>query len=147
MTFLDTVTRQDAECFPAVAVITVEPSASAETIPYSSTEATEPLEVVHFTVLSVASAGYTVATSIVVCPSSIVTDVRSRVIDVTSTGFLFTVTTQVADLPPDDAVIVVCPSAMAFTSPLEFTVATDCFEEAHVSVLSVASAGRTVAIS
>jgi hypothetical protein len=55
-----------------------------------------------------------------------------------------TVTEQVADLLPALAVIVAEPTATAVTVPF-FTVATDSFELDQVTVLSVASAGLTVA--
>ena len=73
-----------------------------------------------------------------------VTDVGSRVMPVTGTSLALTVTEQVADLLPALAVIVAEPTATAVTVPF-FTVATDSFELDQVTVLSVASAGLTVA--
>jgi hypothetical protein len=56
-----------------------------------------------------------------------------------------TVTAQDADLPPAEAVMLAEPTAAAVTSPEGDTVATEEFEEDQVTVLSVASAGETVA--
>ena len=56
-----------------------------------------------------------------------------------------TVTGQVADLPPAVAVIVAVPSFKAFTVPL-LTVTTVWSELDHVTVLSVAKIGVTVAV-
>ena len=55
-----------------------------------------------------------------------------------------TVTSQVANLPPADAVMVAVPAARAVTVPLD-TVATDVLEDVQVTVLSVALSGSTVA--
>ena len=56
-------------------------------------------------------------------------------------------TVQLADVPPADAVMVETPSATAVTLPEPDTVATDCLEDAQVTDLSVASLGKTVALS
>ena len=64
---------------------------------------------------------------------------------VTSTTLRFTETSHLALLPPADAVIVVVPSAAAVTTPPD-TDATPEFELVHVTVLSVASEGETVAV-
>jgi len=58
-----------------------------------------------------------------------------------------TVTLQLADLPPHDAVIVAVPGPLADTFPFESTWATEEFEVDHVTVLSVAFAGAIVAVS
>ena len=71
-------------------------------------------------------------------------EVGARVMPVTGTSLALTVTEQVADLLPALAVIVAEPTATAVTVPF-FTVATDSFELDQVTVLSVASAGLTVA--
>ena len=57
-----------------------------------------------------------------------------------------TVSLQLAVLSPAFAVMVAVPSALAVTSPLLETVATAVFDEVHVTVLSVALAGETVAV-
>ena len=57
-----------------------------------------------------------------------------------------TVTAQVAETSPHFAVITACPSALAVTLPSASTVATASFDEVHVTVLSVASSGITVAV-
>lgn len=60
-----------------------------------------------------------------------------------------TVTAHLADFPPALTVTSQVPSATPRTvsvAPLALTVATDSFEEVAVTVLSVASAGATVAL-
>ena len=52
---------------------------------------------------------------------------------------------QVADFPPAVAVITVCPAESAVTVPPE-TLATAGADELHVTVLSVAFDGLTVAV-
>ena len=59
--------------------------------------------------------------------------------------FLLTVTTQVPTFPPAEAVMFEAPSAIAVTTPDLSTVATDCFEEAQITSLSVALLGVIVA--
>ena len=71
--------------------------------------------------------------------------VSLRVMEVTAITFFFTVTEQVADLPPQEAVIVAVPSLLAVMVPL-FTDATLELDEVHVTVLSVALLGLTVAV-
>ena len=68
-------------------------------------------------------------------------------IELTSTTFLLTVIVQVPDFPPAEAVIMAVPSAMAATKPVLDTVATDCLEEAQITVLSEALLGSTVALN
>ena len=50
-------------------------------------------------------------------------------------------------LPPADAVIFVMPALIAVTTPSSSTVATAVLLEVHVTVLSVALSGLTVAVS
>lgn len=54
-------------------------------------------------------------------------------------------TMQVADRPPAEAVIVVVPGLSALTLPFSSTVATVSSLLSHVTVLSLALAGTTVA--
>ena len=68
--------------------------------------------------------------------------VLSKVMDDTGT---VTVTTHSAVLPPHFAVTVALPDLMAVTLPLS-TFVTDSSDDDHVTVLSVASSGLTVAI-
>ena len=144
-TFLDTVTTQVALFSPALAVMVAVPAATAVTTPFS-TVATVASEVVQVTVLSVASAGVTVAVRVTVSPSVRAAVVWLRAIPDTATTFLATVTTQVAVLSPALAVMVAVPTATAVTLPEASTVATAVFEELHVTVLSAASSGVTVAV-
>ena len=65
----------------------------------------------------------------------------------TSTRLFFTVSMQVSDFPPQEAVMVEDPSVTAVTKPSSETVATDCFDEAHITVLSVAFDGKTLAVN
>ena len=62
-----TVTVQEADLLPAVAVMVAVPGATAVTLPLLSTVATDSLFEVHVTV-SVVSEGSTVATSVSVLP-------------------------------------------------------------------------------
>ena len=48
---------------------------------------------------------------------------------------------------PDVAVTTVVPALIAFTTPLEFTVATALLLDAHLTVLTVAFEGETVAFN
>ena len=110
------------------------------------TVATFASEVDQVTVFSVASEGATVAVNVKVPPISSVMELWLRVMPVTATVPFLTVTEQVADLPPAEAVIVAEPSATAVTFP-PLTVATDVFELDQVTVLSVAFEGATVAVN
>ena len=65
--------------------------------------------------------------------------------DVTATNFAFTVTAQVAVLPPAFAVMVAEPSFTAVTTP-SLTVATAVLEELQETVFSEALLGLTVAL-
>ena len=58
----------------------------------------------------------------------------------------FTETTHCALFPPAAAVIVAFPALTAVTTPEEETVATEASDELQLTVLSVASAGATVAV-
>ena len=139
-----TVTRQVADFSPAFAVMVTLPLFRALTLPLWSTLATAKSELFQVTVLSVASEGLTVATSVAPCPFSIASVVLSRVTDVTGTTFLATVTAQEADLSPAMAATVAVPSFRAVIFPLLSIEMTDSSELVQVTVLSVASAGFTV---
>ena len=73
--------------------------------------------------------------------------VLSRVTLVTAITFFETEITQVAVLSPALAVMMAEPSLIAFTLPVLSTVATSLLLLLHVTVLSVASTGSTVAVS
>ena len=138
-----TVTAQVAVLSPALAVMVVLPTLIAFTMPFS-TVATDGFDEVQVTVLSVASDGLTVAASFIDCPALSDAVVLSRVMLVT--GVASTVTVQVAVLSPALAVMVELPTLIALTVPFS-TVATDGFDELHVTVLSVASVGLTVTVN
>jgi hypothetical protein len=70
MTFLLTVTWQEARFPPADAVTEAVPSATPVTVPSELTVATPGLDEFHDTVLSVASEGLTVASNFPVAPIS-----------------------------------------------------------------------------
>ena len=146
MTFFRIVTVHWALTLPAVAEISAVPSLSAVIKPVSETLATAASELLQTTALSVALAGYTVAVSVAVSPSTSANAFSDSVIEVTSITSSATVTVQVARWLPTVAVIVVVPLAFALTKPLEETVATVVLELAHRTVLSVAFAGITVTV-
>ena len=130
-----------------VAVIVASPSAIAVTLPLASTVATDVLDDVHVTDLSVVVAGATVALSVNVSVALSVADVLSNEIEVASV--LATVILQVADLLEPSAVvavIVASPTETAVTLPLTSTVATASFDDFQVTDLSVVVAGATVAL-
>ena len=93
-----------------------------------------------------ASDGLTVAVSVDDSPSTRLNEDLLNATEVTGITFFSTVTTQVAFLPLQLAVIVVVPADRAVTLPL-VTVATCALELAQVTFLSVASEGITVALS
>ena len=134
---------------PVVAVIVAVPLPTAVTLPFA-TVATDWAELVHVTDLSVALLGKTVAVSVSLSPISKVRAVLLSDTEVTSmisgAGSL-TVTVQVALFPLlVAAVTVAVPLPTAVTLP-SATVATDCMELVHVTDLSVALLGKTVAVS
>ena len=139
-----TVTLQVAVLSPALAVMVAVPSLTAVILP-SSTVATSVLSEVQVTALSVALSGLTVAVREISSPSVISSEVWSREMDVTATNFAFTVTAQVAVLPPAFAVMVAEPSFTAVTTP-SFTVATAVLEELQETVFSEALLGLIVAL-
>ena len=96
------------------------------------------------TVLSVASDGFTVAVSVTVSPALSDAVVLFSITEVTSVAT--TVIWHVAVLLPALAVMVAVPTFFAVTTPFK-TVAIVWSEELHVTVLSVASDGFTVAVS
>ena len=93
-----------------------------------------------------ASEGDTVAVKVLAPPFLILREVLSNLTPVTPN---LTVTLQVALNPPSLvlAVIVAVPLPFAVTFPAEDTVATEVLEEVHVTVLSEAFSGLTVATS
>ena len=140
---LVTVTEHDAVLPLLVfAVMVAFPAATAVTFP-SETVATLLLLVVHVTVLSVESVGYTVAVRAALRPFWIDKDVLLRLIFV---GLITTVTVQVAVFPLKVfAVMIAFPVDCAVIVPFD-TVAMLLSELVHVTVLSVATAGEMVAV-
>ena len=136
-----TVILHLASFSPAFAVMMASPSATAVTTP-SFTVATFSLPENHVTVGSVASPGSTVAVRVFFSPVLMASSVLSKVTDVTG---VVTVTLQLASFPTASAVMIASPSATAVTEP-SLTTATFSLLEDHVTVLSVASSGRTVAV-
>ena len=132
-----------------VAVIVAVPPPIAVILPFA-TVATDWSELVHVTDLSVALLGKMVAVSVSLSSTSNVKEVLLSDTEVTSmisgAGSL-TVTLHVAVLPLlVVAVIVAVPLLTAVTLPFA-TVATDWAELVHVTLLSVALLGKTVAVS
>ena len=139
-----------AECPPSavVTVIVAVPGAMAVTNPLAFTVATAELLLDHVTFLLVASAGTTVAVSVVVEPTLSV----AAGVTVTPVGGItcsLTVTVAVALCPPSSVVTVILavPGAMALTNPLALTVAIAELLLAHVTFRLVALAGNTLAVS
>ena len=132
--------------FPAETAVT---AAVVDEVP--STFATFSFEDVHVTLLSAASAGRTVAVRLRVSSAVSSALVLSRLTDSASITLSFTVTVQVAVFPLDvEAVMVAFPAETAVTAAVvdevPSTFATFSFEDVHVTLLSAASAGRTVAV-
>ncbi len=146
-----TVTVQVAVLPPSdvLTVTTVVPTFFAVTSPLEVTEATDVLPTVQMTPLLVASEGETVATNVAVLPTCKVNEEEFRDTPVTETVEAFTVTEQVAVLPPSAvlAVIVAVPAFFAVTSPSEDTVATEVLLDVHVTSLLDALEGLTVAVN
>jgi hypothetical protein len=115
------------------------------TTPEEETVATEVLFEDQVTDLSIASAGDTVAVNVRVSPKDSVISVLFKLTPVT---LGFTVTTQLAVLDPSDVVtvIVAFPADCAMTTPEEDTDATEVLLDDHVTDLSVAFDGETVAV-
>ena len=118
-----TVTAQVAVLLPSavVTVIVAVPDATAVTFPAVETVATLVLLLLQVTFLFVALLGEIVAVSVSVAFGANVSVVLFRLTPVTG---MFTVTAQVADLPPAVAVIVAEPEPLEVTSPEDDTVAT-----------------------
>ena len=137
-----TVTWHVAVLLPALAVMVAVPTFFAITTPFE-TVAIVWSEELHVTVLSVALDGLTVAVRVTVSPALSDAVVLSKVTEVTSVAT--TVIWHVAVLLPALAVMVAVPTFFAITTPFE-TVAIVWSEELHVTVLSVALDGLTVAV-
>jgi len=122
-----------------------EPTDTPDTTPTELTVATPVFEEDHVRFLFVALDGNIVAISCFVEPVYRVNDDGDRLIDVTGA---IIVNVHIAVSPPLRvfAVMVAEPVEIAVTTPEEFTLA---FAELelHVTVLSVASEGTTVAVS
>ena len=144
-----TVTEQVAVLAPSdVLTVTVAlPAALAVTTPVELTVATAVFEEDQDTALLVALAGATVAVSAAVLPTS-----KDRLVGLTLTpltGRGLTVTVHWPVGPPYTpvAVMVAVPAVRAVTRPLALTVATDVFEDCHVTSAKVALAGATLAVN
>ena len=142
-----TVTSQVA-VLPPSSVFTVMvalPAFIAVTLPFD-TEATELLLDDHVTFLFVALSGLTVAVRVSSSPSVRVADDLSNVTPVTGYTLAFTVTSQVAALPPSSVltVIVALPAFNAVTLPFD-TEAMERLLLLHITVLFSASFGEIVA--
>lgn len=146
-----TVTVQVAVLLPSevLTVTTVEPTFLAVTTPLELTVAMDVFADDQVTPLSVASEGETVATNVAVLPTCKVNEEGFRDTPVTETVEAFTVTEQVAVLPPSAvlAVIVAVPALLAVTSPSEDTVATEVLFDDHVTSLLDALEGLTVVVN
>ena len=144
-----TVTMQFATTYPPPeeAVIVAVPLETAVTFPSWSTVATLLLLDFHATA-SVESEGVRVAMSWIDPPSYKAADVRLSLMPVAGIVSEMTLTLQVAVLDPSwvVTVMVALPVPTAFTVPL-LTVATPMLLLVQVTILSVASAGLTVAVS
>ena len=144
-----TVTLHVAVLLPSsvVTVIVAVPSATPLITPSSSTVATASLLLLQLIFLLVAFAGVIVAVNCFVLPVSTVVDVLSS--EMPSTATALTVTSQDAVKLPSVvvAVIVAVPAVTPVTLPLLSTVATDVLLLLHVTVLTLASFGATVAES
>ena len=146
VTGITTVTLQVAVFDPSfvVTVMTALPAPTAVTLPFWSTVTTDVLLDFQLTVLSVASLGLTVAVRVSLLPFSIVSSVLFKDTEATD---ITTVTEQSAVKLPAVAEIVAVPAETALTTPSALTLATTTFELFHVTVLSVALSGDTVAAS
>jgi len=130
-----------------LAVIIAVPALFAHISPLGLTSATCLQLELHVIPLFVASCGAIVADNGLVSFSTIVNAAGDNVIPDTGTFLAVTVTVQLLLNPPSAVltVIVVVPTLSALTLPLEFTVATDSLFDDHVTCLSVAFDGATVA--
>ena len=145
-----TVTAQVAVLSPSlvVTVIFAAPPLIAVTLPDSSTFATASLSEVQVTFLFVASSGVIVAFIISSSPMPSNFSFGSTDTPVTTTILeALTVTAQVAVLSPSLVVTVILavPAATAVTLPSS-TVATLELSDIHLTLLSAASVGVTVAV-
>ena len=145
MTLAATVTSHVAVFVPALAVIVAVPALRAVIFPEVVTDATEGSLDDHVTVLSVAFEGVTVAISVYESSSTSDRVTLSKITPVTSITFGAMDTEQIANLPPASALIAAVPAFTAVTLPAGSTFASVGASDVHVTVLSVAFSGRTVA--
>ena len=145
------VTEADALAEPEVAMIVVDPLATAVTRPADETVATDAADVDHVTVapdMVVPVTSFAVALSVTVSPN----DAKVFVLGETSTVDT-TCPTVTADIPvaaPEVAVIVAEPLPTEVTRPADETVATDAADVVHVTVapeIAVPAASFTVALT
>jgi hypothetical protein len=144
-----TVRAQAAVYAPScvVTVMVALPSDTAVTSP-AFTVAMAVLLLSQVRALFVASGGATVAVRVAVAPGASPSTERSSDTPLTATTAEVTVTVHTAVRAPSFVIteIVAVPVDTAVTSPSPFTVATSVLLLSHVTVLSVASAGDTVAV-
>ena len=121
-------------------------TAFAVTLPSLSTVTTSFTESTHST-SAVTPSGSNVTLSFVVSPAlSVVLPSTSRSISVTFASVHVSLYSAVLLPPSTEALIVTSPFAFAVTRPVELTVAILSSEDVHVTVLSVALSGLTVAV-
>src|SRR6218665_2403640 len=132
----------------AVAVMVTVPAATPVTKPLASTVAFEISPLLHVTPLSAASAGRTTAVNCWVLPAATLVKEDVTAIEVTFLGVTVSSTAPVTLLPSlAVAVRVALPSVKPVTKPLASTVAFEISLLLHVTSLSVASSGRTLAVN
>ena len=94
-----------------------------------------------------AFSGSRVAVIVAFPPATKVTNVGSTYTPMTGTSLAATVSVKISYFPPQEAKMSTVPALRVVTSPVWLTVAMDSLPEDQVTVLSVASAGRTLAVS
>ena len=143
-----TATVHSAVLFPSsvLTVMVAPPTLTPVTTPFS-TVATASSLLVQMIFLFVASAGATVAVSVSLSPTFNAIEVLSNDTPVTRTALSTTVMVIKSVLLPALAVTTALPGERAIALPALDTISTSSFDELHTRVLSVASSGRTTAVS
>ena len=132
MVFREISTVQEATALPHRAVTVALPPATAVTLPFASTAATEDGSLDQVTVLSVALSGRTVAVRAKDSPTNNSRVLRFSSMKVAVMMRFFTVTETDAFFPPASAVMMAEPSWRAVTSPIVLTAAMVSSEEDQV---------------
>ena len=125
----------------------VEPAPMARIVPSLSTAATSVFSDWKVMFLFVASSGKIVTSRDTVSPASIVIDQLSTFTLVTGITLACTVNAHAAENDPAVAVMSAFPAETAVTLPFSSTVAIEASELLHVTFLSVAFSGATVAFN